>query len=326
MTDDKLQYKDYQFILDTKSLEGEQGHFSGYLSTFNTVDKAGDIVMPGAWHMARSPLPIIFRHDRNEIIGEVKQWIEDEKGVFIDGELDLNVSKAREVYSLLKRGLLNYLSPGFITRKDSYRSDGKHQIDYGDVYEASITAWPANFEAEITSVKEQTEGLSAEDAMSKIREIYESYNSKLSYKEDDNIPENKEETPVIEEGKKQEDIKPEIIEEAEPVVENTEPKPEVVEEATEETKPEKLEPEVVETPPVKPPEIEPVSEDIPTEPEPEIPIEQTPGYATAAAAVLDLLSDVNDFKAKLDALESMVMPVEDTQPTPDTKEEKDTPR
>jgi hypothetical protein len=224
----------------------------------------------------------------------------------------------------LKRGLLNYLSPGFITRKDSYRSDGKHQIDYGDVYEASITAWPANFEAEITSVKEQTEGLSADEAMSKMREIFAEYYPNLRFTEDNTITEIKEE-PVTEEVKKQEEeVKPEKVEEPEPVVENTESKPEVVEEATEETKPEKAEPEVIETPPVTPPEIEPVSEDIPAEPEPEIPIEQTPGYATAAEAVLDLLNDVNDFRAKLDALESMVMPEEVTQPTPDTKEETDT--
>jgi len=331
---EELQYKEFLLTLSKKSLEdSEAGHFEGYLSVFNVVDKQKDIVGPGAWHIARTPLPVIYRHNRDEILGEITEFKEDDVGLFVKGDLDLNVSRAREIHSLMKKKLVNYMSPGYITRQDTFEGNAR-RILVGDVYECSLTPWPANEGAAITEVKE--DGLILEnigEELSKMASVLDTYSTRLGWnkntqtKEDDSVSKKSKPDP-IKEVKPEEPVKKEV---PEPVKEEPAKAAEPKAEEPKAEEPKAEEPVKVEEPVKK---EEPVK-DIPVqeppravvEPEPDIPIEQTPEYAKAAEAVYELLEETNVFKAKLDALSEMVtkVPEEVTPPVQETKEEKGTP-
>ena len=146
----------YELRLDTKSLDDEAGTFEGYLSVYGRPDRQRDVVEPGAWRLARNPLPLLFRHDRNQLIGAIDQLNETERGLFIKGHLNLAVARAREIYALMKDGLITGLSPGYNETKDSFVGDIRHILG-ADLHEASLTPFPANAEAVISSFKEAGE-------------------------------------------------------------------------------------------------------------------------------------------------------------------------
>jgi HK97 family phage prohead protease len=142
-----------EYPLEIKSLDGEAGHFEGYLSVYGDLDKQQDIVDKGAWTVALNPMPIFYRHNRDEPLGAITGFKEDDYGLLIEGDLDLAVERSREIHALMKRGILK-LSPGYVTLEDYFDGQIRH-IKSGEIYEASITPFPANLNANFTSVKEE---------------------------------------------------------------------------------------------------------------------------------------------------------------------------
>lgn len=144
----------YELRLNKKSLENDAGTFEGFLSVYGIPDQQKDVVEPGAWSLARNPLPLLYRHDRNQLIGAIDELNETERGLFVKGHLNLAVERAREIYALMKEGLITGLSPGFRETKDSFVGDIRH-IYKADLHEASLTPFPANMDAQISSFKEE---------------------------------------------------------------------------------------------------------------------------------------------------------------------------
>lgn len=142
-----------EYPLEAKSLEGEEGHFEGYLSVWDDADRQQDIVDKGAWDVKLNPMPIFYRHHRDEILGAITEFKEDDYGLLVSGDFDLNVQRAREVHSLAKTGILK-LSPGYISEDEYWDGQIRH-IKRGGLYEASITPLPAHLGAEFTSIKEE---------------------------------------------------------------------------------------------------------------------------------------------------------------------------
>jgi HK97 family phage prohead protease len=141
----------------------------GYLSTFNNIDEQGDRVKPGAFkrtlqnkyeykkvNNTRYIMPLLWQHKETEPIGGYVDAYEDEKGLFVELELDLDVQKGREAYSALKKGYVFQQSMGYDTIKSDYvRVDGEMVRDLIEVrlWEGSIVTFPANIEAVVTNVK-----------------------------------------------------------------------------------------------------------------------------------------------------------------------------
>ena len=106
---------------DLKSVEAD-GTFTGYASLFGEVDLGHDLVMPGAFgeslrlRGARG-VKLLFQHDPNEPIGVWLELAEDSRGLFARGRLKPEVTRAREVLSLMRAGALDGLSIGFRTVK-----------------------------------------------------------------------------------------------------------------------------------------------------------------------------------------------------------------
>lgn len=150
----KIIHKAFQFAtVDTMT----DGIFTGYASTFNNIDKDGDIILEGAFQESLAQkkyrLPLLWSHDHNiPAIGMV-ELTEDSHGLRIDrGILNLELALARDIYSNIKNGILDSFSIGFYLQKREYR-DGVRYILQADIFEVSLVNFPANNEAKINNIK-----------------------------------------------------------------------------------------------------------------------------------------------------------------------------
>jgi HK97 family phage prohead protease len=143
---------------DLKSVQAD-GTFSGYASLFGAVDLGQDLVMPGAFAESLDArgargVKLLFQHDPNEPIGVWLELNEDDRGLFARGRLMPEVTRAREVLSLMRAGALDGLSIGFRTvqgRTDP--ASGVRRLDKIDLWEISVVTFPMLPEARVSTVK-----------------------------------------------------------------------------------------------------------------------------------------------------------------------------
>ncbi len=138
--------------------ENRIGHFEGYASVFNVVDRGNDLIEPGAFKRSlrdrgAGGVKFLWQHDPKEPVGILDEIFEDSKGLFIRGRLILDVERAREAYQLLGVGALDGLSIGFHTLKSKQRSDGVRILHQVDLWEISLVTFPMNEQARISSFK-----------------------------------------------------------------------------------------------------------------------------------------------------------------------------
>ena len=135
--------------------DGDIGYIQGYGSVFGNVDSYGDIVVKGAFvNSIKKKMPaLLLQHNPSDVVGVWKVAKEDKNGLYLEGELNLKVQKARENYELLKQGALKGMSIGFSTIDSEYNQEGKRLIKEVDLWEVSIVTFPANVAAQINGVK-----------------------------------------------------------------------------------------------------------------------------------------------------------------------------
>ena len=92
-----------------------------------------------------------------EVIGVTTEMREDEKGLFVRGELLLGeVARAKEVHALARKGAVKGLSIGYDAVKIDYAKDGDRYIRYLKelkLYEYSFTPIPMNSLATVSDIK-----------------------------------------------------------------------------------------------------------------------------------------------------------------------------
>lgn len=144
--------------LDLKATD-ENGEFEGYASLFNREDLGHDVVLPGAFSHSLAArgadgIRMLFQHDPAEPIGVWEDLREDARGLYAKGRLLLDVSRAREVRSLMRAGAIDGLSIGFKTnRAQRDAKTGIRKISQIDLWEISIVTFPMLPEARITAAK-----------------------------------------------------------------------------------------------------------------------------------------------------------------------------
>jgi HK97 family phage prohead protease len=149
----QMQFK--SFGLEAVQID-EKGQFEGYASVFNNVDRHGDVVMPGAFRktISENPsVPILWQHDQSKPIGVTMAIREDQNGLLVKGELNLETQLGREAYSLLKQGALKGLSIGYQVIKDDLAGRVR-QLKEVRLMEYSLVTFPANELAQVTSIKQ----------------------------------------------------------------------------------------------------------------------------------------------------------------------------
>jgi HK97 family phage prohead protease len=144
--------------LDLKSV-GDDGTFEGYASLFNREDSGRDIVLSGAFRdslaqRGAAGVRMLFQHNPSEPIGVWQTLTEDAKGLFARGRLMHDVSRAREVLSLMRAGAIDGLSIGFkAIRSRRDRTSGIRRLEKVDLWEISIVTFPMLSDARISTHK-----------------------------------------------------------------------------------------------------------------------------------------------------------------------------
>lgn len=150
--------------LDLKFAEanGDVATFSGYGSVFGNIDNGRDMVMQGAFaesiaSKGAKGVKMLWQHDPSQPIGTWTEASEDRKGLKMSGQLLLSLAKGREVYEMMKAGIVDGLSIGFKTMKESYDTEkggrGYRKIEKADLWEVSLVTFPMNPKATVTAVK-----------------------------------------------------------------------------------------------------------------------------------------------------------------------------
>lgn len=144
-----------------KFYEGKQGVFSGYASVFDGVDSYGDTIFKGAYEKTLSertrPVQMRWNH-YGEIIGKWTRMEEDEKGLYVEGELTPNHSKAQDVYASLMHGAISGMSIGYLPKNFVENEKGGYDIYEIDLKEISIVESPADLDAQINRIKAEIDG------------------------------------------------------------------------------------------------------------------------------------------------------------------------
>lgn len=142
-----------------KSCEAD-GTFSGYASVFNNIDHQHDAVAKGAfskslyhWQQQGKMPKMLWQHDPKAPIGQWLDIREDQYGLFVKGQLLLDVRQGREAYALLKAGILDGLSIGFNVVKAVRKADSR-LLQEVDLHEISLVTFAANPKAKVTAYKD----------------------------------------------------------------------------------------------------------------------------------------------------------------------------
>lgn len=148
---------DYYHNLEIKEV-GSDGTFSGVASVYGVEDLGGDVIDKGAFRKTiaeNSVVPILFQHDKKEVIGEgtVKEW---QGKILLEGRLDMEDPVAAKAHQKMKKRLIKGLSIGFQTIKSTMEEiEGRfvRHITELKLWEVSIVTFPMLPDAQVTRVK-----------------------------------------------------------------------------------------------------------------------------------------------------------------------------
>src|SRR5260221_82659 len=151
-----------------KAVDEALGIFEGFLSVFGNPDSYKDIVEPGSFaktlgeaQKARDSrgatymLPILWQHNPNDPIGGFLDMKETPTGLYVKGQLDLDIEQGRRAYSGLKKGYIAGLSIGYDTIQEEWKSGYRHLKEIR-LWEGSTVTFGANELALVTNVKSHT--------------------------------------------------------------------------------------------------------------------------------------------------------------------------
>lgn len=156
-----------EFNLQVKST-GEGGYIEAYAATFDREpDSYGDVIAKGAftntlkkWEESGKPIPLLFGHNMSDPeynIGTVVSAVEDEKGLLIRAEYDMDNPKAQYVRKLVNEGRVwkmsfayDVLDYGEVELENGFKACELRELD---IYECSIVTVPANNNAVILDSK-----------------------------------------------------------------------------------------------------------------------------------------------------------------------------
>jgi hypothetical protein len=156
---ENLQFKSVR--LSDVELKTEDGNvFTGYASVFGGNDSYNDTIVKGAYAnvLKESTPKMFFNHDVSSIpIGKWLDLHEDEKGLFVKGELTPHNPQSEAVKAALNHGTVDGLSIGFALKKSDYdsKADGGRIIkNFSKLYEISVVTFPADKAARVESKAE----------------------------------------------------------------------------------------------------------------------------------------------------------------------------
>ena len=141
--------------IEVKATNDDSGQFEAYLSVFDNVDFGNDKVVKGAFaeSLAGSGrmFPLLDQHDSRHVIGGFTA-MEDNIGLKISGEFNLDTQQGREGYSNAKKGYLTGFSMGYRVKDYRYEDDIR-VLEKVDLMEGSLVTFPMNDKARLVAIK-----------------------------------------------------------------------------------------------------------------------------------------------------------------------------
>jgi HK97 family phage prohead protease len=155
--------------VEIKSVDEEAGTFEALVSAFGNVDHVGDRVMKGAfantldaWRKSGKPIPVVLSHQWDDpfaLIGEAdpRAVMETERGLLVQGRLDLENPTAAQTHKLMKADLLTGFSFGYTVPEGGEKraKDGANEVTEIDLKEFGPTLVGANPDAQLQAVKSE---------------------------------------------------------------------------------------------------------------------------------------------------------------------------
>lgn len=155
MAINKLETK--RLLLKGRKFDSDTGVFEGYASVFGNIDSDGDVVEKGAYadflagDWSRVKI-LVLHNDQWLPIGKPVEMYEDDIGLYMKAKIS-DTSMGQDVRQLLKDGVLDELSIGYVVIDYYMDTDGIRHLAKLELQEVSIVTWAANDQAKILAVK-----------------------------------------------------------------------------------------------------------------------------------------------------------------------------
>jgi HK97 family phage prohead protease len=169
--------KTKEFTSDAKAIDVDgEGRFKGYAAVFNNIDRVGDMVMPGAFEESLkdfgpsgSGVPLLWRHRTDDPfmnLGETVEAKEDNHGLLVDCQIDLETANGKQTYKLLKTGRAGQMSFAYDVIEGAWVTSeelGEYfELRKLALREVSVVQFGANSETSIVSVKSAIDVVAAD--------------------------------------------------------------------------------------------------------------------------------------------------------------------
>ena len=158
--------------------EGAAVQFGGYASVFGGNDTYNDTILPGAFadSLKQHGLPRMFYGHKWDLpIGKYLSAKEDDKGLWLEGEITPGMSRANDIAAALKHQTLDGLSVGGFVKSGDYEAKaagGRLIRKWTRLVEVSPVVFPADGAARIDLASVKGEDLAeAFDSLSTIHDF-----------------------------------------------------------------------------------------------------------------------------------------------------------
>lgn len=145
------------------------GQFTGYASVFDNKDSYGDVIRKGAfleslaaYGAKGSGIPCYWSHQMSNplmCIGETVEAHEDDRGLFVKVQLDLDTEMGAQVHRLIKAGRVNQMSFAYDIEDYAFAHDDElgeyFELRKLKIHEVSVVQVGANQETELLDVKDR---------------------------------------------------------------------------------------------------------------------------------------------------------------------------
>lgn len=139
------------------------GKIAGWGSIFDNVDAYGERVLKGAFlksldaHRTRGSMPkMLWQHNPDTPIGRWTKAVEDGRGLYVEGTLNLKTTNGRDAFEHLQAGDVDGMSIGYREVRAKANSNVRDLIEL-DLFEVSVVVFPANREATVAAVKSKAD-------------------------------------------------------------------------------------------------------------------------------------------------------------------------
>jgi HK97 family phage prohead protease len=151
-----IQYKSH--AIDEMS---DEGIIKGYASVFGNIDSDGDTIEKGAYTKTlnenKERIKFLWQHRMDKPLGKVMDISQDDRGVPFSAKIS-DTALGNDAKTLIKDGVLNEFSVGFMPIKYEEKTDDKGRYDGLTIrevklYEFSLVTLAANDQAVMTDYK-----------------------------------------------------------------------------------------------------------------------------------------------------------------------------